>query len=91
MRMNSLTVDPVAARLTDGAFHRNPQAPGQRIAHGRMPLAKARAGCMVAVRRIQARSARIAQRKPGRIVRNATDFPTPAYPLEGSRCPLAAT
>ena len=86
MRLNSLSFDALAARLTNGSFDLNLQAAGIRVEEMRDLLAQACARCVIAGRQFQVLYQRI---KPctlghlcGGINREGSDFLRLYRPVE---------
>jgi len=86
MRLNSLTFDAIAARLTNGSFDLNLNAAGIRIEEMRDLLAKACARYVIAEHQFQALYQRIRHRTVGHlsgaINREGSDFLTLYCPVE---------
>ena len=86
MRLNFLSFDAIAARLTNESFDLNLHAAGIRIEEMRDLLAKACARYVIAAHQFQALYQRIRHRTLGHlsdgINREVSDFLTLYYPVE---------
>ena len=86
MRLNSLSFDTIAARLTDGCFDLNLHAAGIRIEEMRDLLAQACTRYVIAEHQFQARYQRIKHRARGHLCgeinREGSDFLTLYCPVE---------